>query len=80
MNTFKDDTEGTLADFLTNAVVYADDVVGAGRVRSHNYLLTGTGREGGEKKKTERRDVHSVSHWRGSDGLRGEEWIGQNRT
>lgn len=40
-STFEDDTEGALADFLANAVVDADDVVGAGGMRSHywRYVL-----------------------------------------
>lgn len=34
-STLEDDTEGALADFLANAVVDTDDVVGSGGMGSH---------------------------------------------
>jgi hypothetical protein len=44
-STLEDDTEGALADFLANAVVDADDVVGSGGMRRHcwRYVLAGGG-------------------------------------
>ena len=42
-STLEDDTEGALADFLANAVVDPDDVVGPGGMRGHywRYVLVG---------------------------------------
>lgn len=45
LHTFKDDTEGPLANLLADLVVYADDVAGARRVAAAGEVSARVGRD-----------------------------------
>ena len=62
--TFKNDTEGALADLLAYAIVYADDVSGGGRgvgVRGHGRTVGLTARSWRGKREGQRPDVETLA-------------------